>query len=101
MQPTLFRYRYATQLTLAVGRTTEETDDEDLVDIRVGRQSRSVDFITRELTAAGLTIKLDRWNIGAGKRSEFCHDGRNSCASRNNQGEEKAQNIKIGSERRL
>ena len=31
-------------------------------------QTRDVDFYAQELTAAGLTIKLDRWNIGAGKR---------------------------------
>lgn len=27
-----------------------------------------VDFVAQELKAAGLTVKLDRWNIEAGKR---------------------------------
>lgn len=27
-----------------------------------------IDFIAQELTAAGLVVKLDRWNIGAGRR---------------------------------
>jgi hypothetical protein len=27
-----------------------------------------VDFVAQELTGKGLTVKLDRWNIGAGKR---------------------------------
>lgn len=29
---------------------------------------QDVDFVAQELRAAGLTVKLDRWNIGAGKR---------------------------------
>lgn len=31
-------------------------------------ESSDVDFVAQELKAAGLTVKLDRWNIGAGKR---------------------------------
>ena len=31
-------------------------------------QDRDVDFVAQELRAAGLAIKLDRWNIGAGRR---------------------------------
>ena len=31
-------------------------------------KSGDVDFVAQELQHAGLTIKLDRWNIGAGKR---------------------------------
>lgn len=31
-------------------------------------EAQEVDFIAQELAAAGLEIKLDRWNIGAGKR---------------------------------
>jgi len=31
-------------------------------------QSGDIDFIAQELTAAGLTVKLDRWNIKAGNR---------------------------------
>jgi len=31
-------------------------------------QARDVDFVAQELRAAGLTVKLDRWNIGAGRR---------------------------------
>lgn len=31
-------------------------------------QHGDVDFIAQELASTGLTIKLDRWNIGAGKR---------------------------------
>jgi hypothetical protein len=31
-------------------------------------QTQDVDYAAQELVAAGLTIKLDRWNIGAGKR---------------------------------
>lgn len=31
-------------------------------------KSQDVDFIAQELKASGLIVKLDRWNIGAGKR---------------------------------
>lgn len=31
-------------------------------------KAQDVDFVAQELTRAGLTVKLDRWNIGAGKR---------------------------------
>ncbi len=31
-------------------------------------QDRDVDFVAQELRAAGLTVKLDRWDIGAGRR---------------------------------
>ena len=31
-------------------------------------QDQGVDFTAQELRAAGLTVKLDRWNIGAGRR---------------------------------
>lgn len=31
-------------------------------------QDRDVDFIAQELTAAGVKVKLDRWNLTAGKR---------------------------------
>jgi hypothetical protein len=31
-------------------------------------ENQDVDFVAQELKAAGLTVKLDRWNIGAGKR---------------------------------
>lgn len=31
-------------------------------------EDQSIDFIAQELGAAGLEVKLDRWNIGAGKR---------------------------------
>jgi len=30
--------------------------------------ARDIDFISQELQRAGLTVKLDRWNIGAGRR---------------------------------
>jgi TIR domain len=46
---------------------------------------RDVDFAAQELEAAGLTVKLDRWNIGAGRRlweqiEEFIQDPRQSDA---------------------
>lgn len=31
-------------------------------------KNQDVDFVAQELTGAGLTVKLDRWNIGAGRR---------------------------------
>jgi hypothetical protein len=31
-------------------------------------ENQDVDFVAQELKGAGLTVKLDRWNIGAGKR---------------------------------
>jgi len=31
-------------------------------------QDQDVDFVAQSLQAAGLTVKLDRWNIGAGRR---------------------------------
>ena len=31
-------------------------------------ESQDVDFLAQELERAGLTVKLDRWNIGAGRR---------------------------------
>ena len=31
-------------------------------------KDRDIDFLAQELSASGLTVKLDRWNIGAGKR---------------------------------
>ena len=31
-------------------------------------ENRDVDFVAQELGRAGLTVKLDRWNLGAGKR---------------------------------
>src|SRR5689334_16947999 len=31
-------------------------------------KNRDVDFLAQELQAAGLTVKLDRWTLGAGKR---------------------------------
>lgn len=31
-------------------------------------QHRDVDFVAQELKRAGLTVKLDRWNLGAGRR---------------------------------
>ena len=31
-------------------------------------ENEDVDFIAQELQLAGLTVQLDRWNIGAGKR---------------------------------
>ncbi len=48
-------------------------------------QEKDVDFLTQELQGAGLTVKLDRWNIGAGKRlweqiSNFITDPKESDA---------------------
>jgi hypothetical protein len=31
-------------------------------------RDKDVDFLAQELQGTGLTVKLDRWNIGAGKR---------------------------------
>jgi len=31
-------------------------------------KDQDVDFLAHELVAAGLTVKLDRWNLGAGRR---------------------------------
>jgi hypothetical protein len=43
-------------------------DGERLDFVCVDNESQDVDFVAQELKAAGLTVKLDRWNIGAGKR---------------------------------
>lgn len=51
----------------------------------VDNEDNDVDFVAQELIAAGVTIKLDRWNIGAGKRlweqiDEFITDAKESDA---------------------
>ena len=48
-------------------------------------QNKDVEFLAQELQGAGLTVKLDRWNIGAGKRlweqiSSFITDPKESDA---------------------
>lgn len=31
-------------------------------------KARDVDYVAQELERAGLTVKLDQWNLGAGRR---------------------------------